>query len=143
MPAALPAGELINVAIRRAEMAPTAAALVHLPAEELHPGCLQLPHGPGEIVDDEADDGTGGEVFVGLVGWVEHLKGAPSGSWKAAKSDPAWLVVSPRIPWRKATMAGYSLVLVPAQPMRLTRILASPLPRCLAPAILPRRRWRT
>jgi hypothetical protein len=39
-------------------------------------------------------------------------------------------------------MAGYSLVLVPAQPMRLTRILALSLLRCFAPAILPRRRQR-
>jgi hypothetical protein len=36
---------------------------------------------------------------------------------------------------------GYSLVLVPALPMRLTRMLA-PLVRCFAPAILPRRRQR-
>jgi hypothetical protein len=58
-------------------MAPPAAALIHLPAEELHPGCLQLPHGAGEIVDDEADDGTGGEVLMVLVAWAEHLERAP------------------------------------------------------------------
>ena len=39
-------------------------------------------------------------------------------------------------------MALYSLVLVPAHPMRVTRILLSLL-RCLVPAILPRRRWRS
>jgi hypothetical protein len=36
-------------------MAPTSAALIHLPPEQLHAGCLQLPHGGGEIVDHEAD----------------------------------------------------------------------------------------
>ena len=46
-------------------MAPSAAVLVHLPAQEFNPGCLQLPHGAGEIVDHEADHGTGGEVLVG------------------------------------------------------------------------------
>jgi hypothetical protein len=131
--AALPASELIDVAVWRAKVAPTAAALVHLPAEKLHTGRVQLPHGAGEIVDDEADDGTGGKVLVVLVGWAEHLEGAPLRELKAAKSDPSWLVISPRTPWRKATMAAYSLVLVPAHPMRLTRILASPLLRCLAP----------
>ena len=65
-------------------MAPTAAALIHLPAQELHPGCLQLPHGAGEIIDHKADHGTGGEVLMVLVGWAEHLEGAPSGSWKGA-----------------------------------------------------------
>jgi hypothetical protein len=37
-------------------------------------------------------------------------------------------------------MAGYSLVLVPAQPMRLTRILALSPVQSFAPANLPRRR---
>jgi hypothetical protein len=82
MTAALPAGELVDVAVRRPKMAPTAATLIHLPAQELHPGCLQLSHGAGEILDHEADHGTGGEVLVVLVGWAEHLEGAPSGSWK-------------------------------------------------------------
>jgi hypothetical protein len=108
-------------------MAPTAAALIHLPTEELHAGCLQLPHSGGEIVDHEANNRTSGEVRVVLVVRAEHLERAPpSGNWKAAKSDSSWLVVSPRTAWGNATMAGYSLVLVPAQPMRLTRILASP-----------------
>ncbi len=140
---ALPAGELVDVSIRRAKMAPSAAALVHLPAQELDPGCLQLPHGAGEIVDHEADHGSGGEVLVILVARAEHLEGASLRSWKAAKSASCWLVVSPRTAWRNATMALYLLVLVPAQPMRFTRILASLLLRCLAPAILPCRRWRS
>jgi hypothetical protein len=143
MPAALPAGELIDVAVRRPKMAPTAAALVHLPAQQLHPGCLQLSHGGGEIVDDEADDGTGGEVFVGLVGWAEHLKGASLRELEGGEVRSLLAGGQPEDRWRKATMAGHSLVLVPAHPMRVTRILASPLLRCLAPAILPRRRWRS
>ena len=143
MPAALPAGELIDVAVRRPKVAPPTAALVHLPAQQLHPSCLQLSHGGREILDHEADHGTGGEVLVGLVAGAEHLEVPPSGSWKAAKSEASWLVVSPRTVCRKATMTLYSLVLVPAHPMRVTRILASPLLRCLAPAILPPRRWRS
>ena len=138
--AALPTGQLVDVAVRRAEMAPPRAALVHLPAEEFHTGCLQLSYGGGEILDHEADDRTGGKVRVVLVAWAEHLERAPSGSWNAAKSEPSWLVVSPRTACRNVTMAGYSLVLVPAQPMRLTRILATPLLSCLALAIVPHRR---
>src|SRR6266487_4837471 len=57
-------------------MAPTSAALIHLPPEELHAGCLQLPYGGGEIVDHEADDGTGGEVRVVLVAWAKHFERA-------------------------------------------------------------------
>jgi hypothetical protein len=74
--AALPAGQLVDVAVRRAKMAPTSAALIHLPPEELHAGCLQLPDGGGEIVDHEADDGTGGEVRVVLVAWAKHFERA-------------------------------------------------------------------
>ena len=48
-------------------MAPSAAGLVHLPAQELHPDCLQLPHRGGEIVDQEAYHGTGGVVLAVLV----------------------------------------------------------------------------
>jgi hypothetical protein len=66
----------------------------------------------------------------------------PSGSWKAAKSASCWLVVRPRTAWRNAPRAGYSLVLVPTQPMHLTRsILVAPPLRSLASAILPRRSW--
>jgi hypothetical protein len=124
MTAALAAGELVDVAVRRAKMAPTAAALIHLPTEELHTGRLQLPHGAGEILDHKADQGP-----VAKCSWSWSLgpktsKVPPSGSWKAAKSEASWLVVNPRTVWRNATMAGYSLVLVPAHPMRLTRILA-------------------
>jgi hypothetical protein len=50
----------------------------------------------------------------------------PSGSGKAAKSASCWLVVRPRTAWRNAPRAGYSLVLVPTQPMHLTRILVAP-----------------
>ena len=50
----------------------------------------------------------------------------PSGSWKAVKSASCWLVVRPRTAWRNAPRAGYSLVLVPTQPMHLTRILVAP-----------------
>jgi hypothetical protein len=138
--AALPAGQLVDVAVRRTKMAPPAAALIHLPAQEFHAGFLQLPDGGGEILDHEADDGTGGDVRMSWSRGPNTSNVPPSGSWKAAKSDPSWLVASPRTAWRNATMAGYSLVLVPAQPMRLTRILASPLLRWFAPAILPRRR---
>src|SRR5437773_1201649 len=84
MAAALPAGQLVDVAVRRAKVAPPAAAHIHHPAEELHARCLQLPHGGGQIVDHEADDRTGGEVPVVLVAWAEHLERAPSGNWKAA-----------------------------------------------------------
>jgi hypothetical protein len=55
-------------------MAPTAAALIHLPPEELPAGCLQLPDGGGEILNHEADDGTGGEVRVVLVAWAKHFE---------------------------------------------------------------------
>jgi hypothetical protein len=142
--AALPAGELIDVAVRRAKVTPTAAVLIHLLAEALHTGCLQLPHGAGEIVDDEADDGTGGEVLVVLVGWAEHLERASLRELEGGEVRPLLACGQPEDRLgRNATMAVYSLVLVPAQPMRLTRILASPLLRWLAPTILPRRRWRS
>jgi hypothetical protein len=107
-------------------MAPPTAALIHLPAQKLHPGCLQLPHGAGEILDHKADDGTGGEVLVVLVGWAEHLEGASLRELEGGEVGPLLAGGQPEDPWRKATMAGYSLVLVPAQPMRLTRILALP-----------------
>src|SRR5215207_4075161 len=58
-------------------MAPPAAALIHLPAQELHAGCLQLPDGGGEILDHKADNGTGGEVRVVLVAWAKHFERAP------------------------------------------------------------------
>src|SRR4030095_6873272 len=48
-----------------------------LPPQQLPPSALQHSHGGGEILDHEADHGTGGEVLVVLVGWAEHLKGAP------------------------------------------------------------------
>jgi hypothetical protein len=57
-------------------MAPTAAALIHLPPEELHTGCVQLPHGAGQIVDHEADNGTGREMLVVPVAWAKHFEGA-------------------------------------------------------------------
>ena len=57
-------------------MAPTSAALIHLAPQELHAGCLKLPDSGGEIVDHEADDGTGGEVRVVLVAWAKHLERA-------------------------------------------------------------------
>jgi hypothetical protein len=79
MPAALPAGELIDVAVRRPKVAPPTAALVHLPAQQLHPSCLQLPHGGAEILDHKANHGTGGEVPVVLVAGAEYLEGAPLG----------------------------------------------------------------
>jgi hypothetical protein len=59
MAVALPAGQLVDVAVRRAKVVPPPAPLVHLPTEELHTGCLQLPHGGSEIVDHEANDRTG------------------------------------------------------------------------------------
>jgi hypothetical protein len=61
-------------------MAPSAAAFVHLPAQELHPDCLQLPHRGGEIVDQEADHGTGGEVLVVLVAQGRTLGEMPPGA---------------------------------------------------------------
>src|SRR5215207_1159652 len=72
--AALPAGQLIDVAVRRAKVAPTSAALIHLAPEKLHAGCLQLPDGAGKIVDHEADDGTGREVGVVHIAWTKHLE---------------------------------------------------------------------
>src|SRR5512132_1942017 len=126
MSAALPAGQLIDVAVRRPKVAPPAAALVHPPAQQLHPGCLQLPHGAGEILDDEADHGTGGEVLVVLVGWAEHLEGAPLRELEGSEVGPLLARGQPEDRSEKPTMAVYSLVLVAAHPMRLTRILASP-----------------
>src|SRR5215216_3089132 len=79
MPAALPAGELIDVAVRGAKVAPPAAALIHLPTQQLHPGCLQLPHGGAEILDHKANHRTGGEVLVVLVAGAEYLEGASLG----------------------------------------------------------------
>ncbi len=108
-------------------MAPTAAALVHLAPEEFHAGCLQLPDGSGEIVDHEADHRSGGEVRVVLVVWAKHFERAPLGELKGGEVGPLLAGGQPEDGWRNATMARYSLVLVPAQPMRLTRILASPL----------------
>jgi hypothetical protein len=96
MAAALSAGQLVDVAVRRAKVAPPPAALVHLPAEELYTGCLQLPHGGGEIVDHEADDRTGGKGAWSWSPGPNTSNVPPSGSWKAAKSDPSWLAVSPR-----------------------------------------------
>src|SRR5215211_5821168 len=87
---------------------------------------FQLPEGGtfevfGPADQDHEHFSTG--PVVGFV--VDDLTGAVR-ELEAAKSDPSWLVLSPRTVWRKATMAVYSLVLVPAHPMRLTRILASP-----------------
>jgi hypothetical protein len=96
MTAALPAGQLVDVAVRRAKVAPPSTALVHLPPKELHAGCLQFPHGGSEIVDNEADDRTGGEVRVVLVAWAKHLERAALGQLEGGKSDPSWLAVSPR-----------------------------------------------
>ena len=86
------------------------------------------------------------EVQVrGRSGWPEHLEGAFLRELEGGEASfpSSWLVVSPRTPWRKATMAAYSLVLVPAHPMRLTRILALPCSGAWTPAILPPRRWRS
>src|SRR5829696_2371708 len=79
MTAALPAGELIDVAVRGAKVAPPTAALVHLTAQQLHPSCLQLSHGGGEILDHKANHGPGREVLVVLGAGAEHLEGASLG----------------------------------------------------------------
>src|SRR5829696_8432905 len=88
MTAALPAGQLVDVPIRRAKVAPPAAALVHLPPKELHAGCLQLPHGGSQIVDHEADDRTGGEVHVVPVAWTKHLERAALWQLEGGKVRP-------------------------------------------------------
>ena len=123
-------------------MAPSVAAFVHLPAQELHPDCLQLPHRGGEIVDQEADHGTGGEVLVVLVAQgrtprrclLGELEGGEVGLLLAGGQADDRLEKCPQGP-------GTRFVLVPTQPMHLTRILVAPPLRSLASAILPRRSW--
>ena len=123
-------------------MAPSAGALVHLPAQELHPDCLQLPHRGGEIVDQEADRGDWWRSARGPGRPGPNTSKVPaSGSWKAVKSGLLLAGGQARTAWRNAPRAGYSLVLVPTQPMHLTRILVAPPLRSLASAILLRRSW--
>ena len=122
-------------------MAPSAAALAHLPAQELHPDCLQLPHRGGEIVDQEADHGTGGEVLAVLVAQAEHLEGASLGELEGGEVGLLLAGGQAEDRLEECPRAWYWLVLVPTQPMHLTRILVAPPLRSLASAILPRRSW--
>src|SRR5919106_4170977 len=141
--AALAAGELIDVAVRRPKMAPTAAALIHLPAQELGTRCLQLPHGAGEILDHKAHDGTGGEVLMVLVGWAEHLEGAPLRELEGGEVGPLLARGQPEDPLEEGHH-GRVLACSRACPTNaLDPHGCSPLLRCLAPGILPPRRWRS
>jgi hypothetical protein len=48
--AALTAAEFVDVAVGRAEVAPSLAPLIDVAAEQLHTGPLQLRHGSGEVL---------------------------------------------------------------------------------------------
>ena len=122
-------------------MTPPAAVLIHLPAQQLDPCCLQLPHSAGEIVHHKADHRSGGEVLVVLVAGAEHLEGAALRELEGGEVGLLLAGGQPEDRLEECPRAGYSLVLVPTQPMQLTRILVAPSLRSLASAILPPRSW--
>src|SRR4029450_4889345 len=72
-------GELIDVAVWCTEMAPSLAAIVDVPAEQLHASLLQLRHGSGEVLDHKADHRAAREVQVVLIAGAEHLEGVARG----------------------------------------------------------------
>jgi hypothetical protein len=116
-------GELIEVAVRGAEVDPGVAAVVD-PGfqEDLHPGGPQLGRRGVDVVDQEAGDRAGGEVrLIGL----SRLKTSTlllSGSLSI--QNPGWSSSSrrPRTSRKKATVGSALSVRVPTQASLLIRI---------------------